>query len=59
MLIYNQYKNLNCLMPYSYMLKQYDFVNEMHSTGNENYEHIIVLVYPIVQQVNICIKRQT
>ena len=52
MLIYSQYKYLNCLMPYSYMLKQYDFVNKMHYMGNENGKHIIVLAYPIVQQVD-------
>ena len=59
MLTYSQHKYLNCLMPYSYMLKQYDFVNEMHSIGNENCEHIIAPAYLIVQQVNMCIKRQT
>ena len=52
MLIYSQYKYLNCLMPYPYMLKQYDYVNEMHSMGNKNCEHIIVLAYLIVRQVN-------
>ena len=45
MLIYSQCKYLNCLMPYPYMRKQYDSVNEMHSIGNENCEHIIVLAY--------------
>ena len=29
-----------------------DSVNEMHSIGNENCEHIIVLVYLIVLQVD-------
>ena len=48
MLTYSQ----NCLMPYPYMWKQYDSVNEMHSIGNENCEHIIVLVYLIVRQVD-------
>ena len=52
MLIYGQYKYLNCLMSYSYMLKQYDFINEIHSLGNENCEHIILLTYLIVQQVD-------
>ena len=52
MLIYSQYKYLNCLMPYRYMLKQYDFVNEMHSIENENCKHIIVLAYLIVRQVD-------
>ena len=53
MLIYSQkYKYLNCLMPYSYMLKKYAFVYEMHSIGNENCEHIINLAYLIVQQVD-------
>ena len=33
-------------------MKQYDFVNEMHSLGNENCEHIILLTYLIVQQVD-------
>ena len=42
MLIYSQYKYFNCLMPYPYMLKQYDFENEMHSIGNENREYIIL-----------------
>ena len=34
------------------MLKQYDFANEMHFTENEKCEHIIVLTYLIVQQVD-------
>ena len=53
MLIYSQYKYWN-YMEYPYMLKQYDFVNEMHSLGKENWEHIIVLVYMylIVRQVD-------
>ena len=53
MLIYSYYKYLNCLMPYSYMLKQYDFVNKMHSIGKNICEHIIVFAYPIVQQVDL------
>ena len=52
MLIYNQCKYLNCLMPYPYTLKQYDSVNEMNSIGSENCEHIIVLAYLIAQQVD-------
>ena len=52
MLIYSQCKYLNCLMPYPCMLKQYDFVNEMHSIGNENCKPIIILAYGIVQQVD-------
>ena len=52
MLIYSQCKYLNYIMPYLYMLKQYDSVNEMHSIGNENCDHIIVLAYLIVQQVD-------
>ena len=66
MLIYSHYKYLNCLMLYPYILKQYVFVNEMYSIGNENCEHIIkitnryfntkicfyVLAYLIVQQVD-------
>ena len=52
MLIYSQCKYLNCLMPYPYMLKQYDSINEMHSIGNKNCEPIIVLAYLIVQQVD-------
>ena len=52
MLIYNQCKYLNCLMPYPYTLKQYDSVNEMNSIENENCEHIIVLAYLIAQQVD-------
>ena len=52
MLIYSQCKYLNCLMPYLYMLKQCDSVNEMHSIENVNCKHIIVLAYLIVQQVD-------
>ena len=52
MLTYSQCKYLNCLMPYPYMWKQYHSVNEMHSIGNENCEHIIVLAYLIVLQVD-------
>ena len=37
MLIYSQCKCLNYPMPYQYMLKQYDSVNEMHYIGNENW----------------------
>ena len=48
MIIYSQYKYFNCLMPYPYMFKRYDFVNEMHSIGNENCEDIIVLADLIV-----------
>ena len=44
-------------MPYSYMLKQYDFVNKIHFTEIENCEHIIVLAFPIVQQVDPTSKR--
>ena len=40
MLIYRQNKYLNCLMPYIHVMKQHGFVNEMHSIGNENCEHI-------------------
>ena len=32
------------------MLKQYDFVNEMHSIGNKNCEHTIVPASLTVQQ---------
>ena len=39
MLICSQYKYLNCLMPCSYLWKQCDYVNKMHSQGNENCEH--------------------
>ena len=52
MLIYSQYKYFNCIVPYPYMLKQYDFANEMHSIVNKNCEDIIVLAYLIVQQVD-------
>ena len=55
MLTYSQCKYLNCLMPYPYIWKQYDSVNEMYSIGNENCEHIIVrayLIVVIVQQVD-------
>ena len=52
MLIYSQYMYLNCLMPYPYMLKQYDFVNDMHYIGKKNCEHIIALAHLIVQQVD-------
>ena len=52
MIIYSQCKHLNYLMPYPYMWKQHDSVNEMHSIGNENCEHLIALAYVTVQQVD-------
>ena len=61
MLIYSQCKYLNCLMPYPYMWKQYGSVNEMHSTENENYKHIIVLAYLTinVDSLNMSTDRRT